>query len=114
LDERLYEIARSGPPEGFRISLPKLHSRIGSTQALKHLKAELAEFAAHRKSLPDYGIALSNSFEKGLPDRMAPKRPRRIPLGSWMVAFFPTTAVRKLVPISSLLIVEDGEAEAAA
>jgi hypothetical protein len=46
---------------------------------------------------------------------MAPRRPGRIPLGSWMVAFFPTTAVRKkLVPISSLLIVEDGKAEAAA
>jgi hypothetical protein len=107
LEKRLYEIARSGPREGFRIGLGKLYLRVGCRMDLKHFKAEIAKFAGRKKSVPDYAISIVDPRLRRSLDRTAPPPPGRTPLKSLMVAFFPTTGLRSLAPIDSLPLVED-------
>lgn len=107
LAKRLYEIARSGPPQGFRIALPKLLVRVGAQQTLRRFKSVLKEYADHKKSIPDYGIGLIDPALRRALDGNFPKEAG----GSkaTLVAFYPTSSVRKLVPDDQLPIIEEDD-----
>jgi plasmid replication initiation protein len=59
LERRLYEIARKhcGQQKRWQISLPKLAEKCGTTQDLRHFKADLRK-AIERARLPEYEISL--------------------------------------------------------
>jgi hypothetical protein len=112
--KRLYEIARSGPPGGFRMYLIKLRNRVGATQDLRRFKAELMAYATHKRSLPDYGIALIDPRLRRSLDKGFPKPAGQTSLKSWLVAFYPTSNVTSLAPLESMPLLEDDEAEVSA
>lgn len=112
--KRLYEIARSGPPGGFRMNLEKLRNRVGTTQDLRRFKAELAVYANHRRSLPDYGIALVDPRLRRALDKGFPKPIGHTPLKAWLVAFYPTTNITSLAPVECMPLLEEDDAEPAA
>lgn len=112
--KRLYEIARSGPPEGFRMNLAKLRNRVGTTQDLRRFKAELAAYAQHRRSLPGYGIALIDPRLRRALDKGFPRPSGTAPLKSWLVAFYPTGNLTALLPVEAMPLLEEDEAEPAA
>lgn len=60
LERRLYELARKhcGHQDRWIISMDKLQMKAGSTQALKHFKADLKRIA-QRDSLPSYSMQLA-------------------------------------------------------
>ncbi|MDJ0390402.1 replication initiator protein A [Roseomonas sp. E05] len=111
--KRLYEIARSGPPGGFRMNLEKLRSRVGTTQDLRRFKAELMAYASHRRSLPDYGIALVDPRLRRSLDKGFPKPVGHTPLKAWLVAFYPTSNVTSLMPVECMPLLEEDDAEPA-
>lgn len=111
--KRLYEIARSGPPGGFRMGLSKLRARVGTTQDLRRFKAEINAYATHRRSLPDYGIALIDPRARRALDKGFPKPVGQTALKSWLVAFYPTTNITSLVPVEAMPLLEEDEVEAA-
>lgn len=105
LAKRLYEIARSGPPQGFRISLPKLLARVGAQQTLRRFKSVLKEYSDHKKSIPDYAIGLIDPSIRRALDGNYPKEVASSK--ATLVAFYPTTAIAKLVPNEQLPILEE-------
>ncbi|MDB5369740.1 MAG: hypothetical protein JWP20_1298 [Roseomonas sp.] len=109
--KRLYEIARSGPPCGFRMNLTKLRNRVGTTQDLRRFKSEIAAYANHKRSLPDYGIALIDPRLRRALDKGFPKPAGQTPLKAWMVAFYPTSNITSLEPLETMPMLEEDEAE---
>jgi plasmid replication initiation protein len=111
--KRLYEIARSGPPGGFRMNLGKLRNRVGTTQDLRRFKAELAAFSRHKRSLPDFGLALIDPRLRRALDKGFPKPAGQTPLKAWMVAFYPTSNISSLQPLEAMPMLEEDEPEPA-
>jgi plasmid replication initiation protein len=111
--KRLYEIARSGPPGGFRMNLTKLRNRVGTTQDLRRFKAELSAYSTHKRSLPGYGLALIDPRLRRSLDKGFPKPEGQTPLKAWLVAFYPTADITCLTPLEAMPLLEDDEAEVA-
>ncbi|MCI0754806.1 replication initiator protein A [Teichococcus vastitatis] len=109
--KRLYEIARSGPPSGFRMNLTKLRARVGTAQDLRRFKAEISAYSMHKRSLPDYGIALIDPRIRRSIDKGFPNPSGNAPLKSWLVAFYPTSNITSLEPLETMPLLEDDEAE---
>jgi plasmid replication initiation protein len=78
LERRLYELARKhcGRQHHWRIGLPRLAEKCGSSRGLKQLKAELARIIA-RDRLPEYRFELEPPAPgAGLPELMVRFAPR--------------------------------------
>jgi hypothetical protein len=95
------------------MNLSKLRNRVGTTQDLRRFKAELAAFSRHKRSLPDFGLALIDPRLRRALDKGFPKPAGQTPLKAWMVAFYPTSNISSLQPLEAMPMLEEDEPEPA-
>jgi plasmid replication initiation protein len=107
LERRLYEIARSGPQDGFRVNLWKLRVRVGSTAELKKFKQKVVEISKRRNPIPEYGIALIDPRAQRTLDAKAPPPRGRTPLTAYQVYFFRTDKIASMPPWHQAKVADD-------
>jgi plasmid replication initiation protein len=109
LDKRLYEIARAhvGDQPGFKMGIEKLRQRVGTNRDLRRFKSELVSISKRKFPLPGYGISLIDPRLQRSLDPKKPKATGRTPLKSYLVYFYPTDKLNKLVPIAQVPTLEE-------
>ena len=106
-ERRLYEIARSGPQDGFRMNLEKLRVRVGSTAELKKFKQKVLEITKRRNPIPEYGIVLIDPRSQRTLDAKAPPPRGRTSLKAYMVYFFRTDRMASMPPWHQAKVADD-------
>ena len=107
LERRLYEIARSGPQDGFRINLEKLRVRVGSTAELKRFKHTILALSKLRNPIPEYGLVLIDPRVQRTLDAKAPPPRGRTPLKAYQVYFFRTDKMASMPPWHQAKVADD-------
>jgi hypothetical protein len=107
MEKRLYEIARSGPQDGFRMNLEKLRIRVGSESDLKVFKQRLLAITKRKCPIPEYGISLIDPRMQRTLDIKAPPPRGRTPLKSYMVYFYRLDKLARMKPSAQVPIVDD-------
>jgi plasmid replication initiation protein len=107
MERRLYEIARSGPQEGFRMNLEKLRVKVGSLGDLKEFKRRIAALAKLRNPIPEYGIVLIDPRSQRTLDAKAPPPRGRTPLTAYQVYFFRTDKMASMPPWHQAKVTDD-------
>jgi plasmid replication initiation protein len=109
LEKRLYEIARAhcGDQPGFKMGIEKLRLRVGTNRDLRRFKSELVTISKRKHQIPGYALSL---IDPRIGYALDPKRPKpvgRTPLKSYLVHFYPTDRLAKLVPVEKVPTLED-------
>jgi plasmid replication initiation protein len=107
MELRLYEIARSGPQDGFRMNLEKLRIKVGSSGDLKEFKRRIAALTKLRNPIPEYGIALVDPRAQRTLDAKAPPSRGRTSLKAYQVYFFRTDRMASMAPWHQAKVADD-------